>query len=179
MQDRIGNWIQTYSGRKFWPLDPRPDEVHLEDIAHSLSLRCRYGGHCSKFYSVAEHSIQVSYFVPIEYALWGLLHDAAETYSADVPRPLKRNLTEWKPMEDKIMQTICAKFNLPLIEPREVKYIDLAITTDETMLLMNPCEDTWGSLPGPIGANIIGYEPTRAKELFMARFTELTSNVCV
>lgn len=57
---RQGDWMQTRSGQKFWPLDPRPDEVVLEDIAHALSNTCRFAGHCRTFYSVAEHSVRAS-----------------------------------------------------------------------------------------------------------------------
>lgn len=69
--DRRGDWIQTFTGRRFWPLDPRPEDVCIEDIAHALSLKCRFGGHCTRFYSVAEHSVHVSNYVPAEFALWG------------------------------------------------------------------------------------------------------------
>lgn len=28
MTERIGGWIQTFSGGRIWPLDPRPGEIH-------------------------------------------------------------------------------------------------------------------------------------------------------
>src|SRR5262245_27549306 len=104
MSQRIGDWMQTISGRKFWPLDPRPEEVCIEDIGHALSLVCRFGGHCHTFYSVAEHSVRVSLLAEDMakssahwtdenirmIALSGLLHDAAEAYIGDMVRPLKR-----------------------------------------------------------------------------------------
>ncbi|MFN9113590.1 MAG: phosphohydrolase, partial [Bacteroidota bacterium] len=70
-------WIQTFSGIAFWPLDPKPEHVRIADIAHALSMKCRYNGHTRKFYSVAEHSVLVSRHVPEEDALWALLHDAS------------------------------------------------------------------------------------------------------
>ena len=60
MNVRIGDWIQVHSGRQFWPLDPRTEEVDIHDIAHALSLVCRFTGHVKEFYSVAQHSVLVA-----------------------------------------------------------------------------------------------------------------------
>ena len=170
--DRIGDWLQTFTGRCFWPLHPRAAEIDIEDIAHSLAMRCRYGGHSTRFYSVAEHSVLVSRHVPPEYALWGLLHDAAEAYSADVPRPLKRCLPDWQPMEARIMVAVCERFGLPLDEPEVVSQIDYAMTSDERAVIMASCQRDWGWLPEPVGASIQCLYPDEAKALFLARFAE-------
>jgi uncharacterized protein len=90
---RNGAWIQTVTGKQFWPMDAQPEEVDIEDIAHALSLPCRFNGHCKQFYSVAEHSIHVSRVVSNENAARGLLHDAAEAYLSYIPQPVKRELT--------------------------------------------------------------------------------------
>lgn len=173
MTERIGDWIQTYSGRCFWPLSPRAEDVYVEDIAHALSMKCRFSGHSTRFYSVAEHSVLVSQNVPEEYALWGLLHDAAEAYSADVPRPLKRFMKEWAPIESNIMRAICERFGLPLEEPREVKTADYAMLADERAALMNSCDREWTDTPDPLGAEIRAFDPGDAKIAFMRRFSEL------
>jgi len=173
---RIGDWLQTFTGRCFWPLDPRADEIAIEDIAHSLSMRCRYGGHSKRFYSVAEHCVLVSHYVPADMALWGLLHDAAEAFSADVPRPLKRSLPDWKPMEARIMFAVCERFGLSVIEPGGVKYVDYAITSDERIVLMSDCERDWGCLPPALGVSIRCLAPDQAEAEFLARFTELTKD---
>jgi hypothetical protein len=90
-RDRRGDWMQTFTGRAFYPLDPRPEDIDPVDIAHALSLICRYGGHSSRFYSVAEHCVLMSHAVAPEHALWALLHDATEAYLGDMIRPLKRS----------------------------------------------------------------------------------------
>ncbi len=97
--------MQGVKGKKVWPLDPRPHDIDIEEIAHALSHICRFGGHCREFYSVAQHSVNVLNVVAMEiskidedYGLkWGrdlclaaLLHDAPEAYLGDVVRPLKR-----------------------------------------------------------------------------------------
>ncbi len=172
-ETRRGEWLQTFTGRCFWPLDPRPSEVCIEDIAHSLSMRCRYGGHSLKFYSVAEHSVLVSRFVPAADALWALLHDAAEAYSADVPRPLKRWMPDFQVMEKRIMLAVSARFGLPMDEPAAVKRVDLAITTDERAAFMARCGRDWGDLPAPIGAIIRCLPPAEAEREFLARFHDI------
>ena len=63
------NCIQTYTGKRFTPDDPRPEDLDIRDFAHSLSLLCRYNGHCQVFYSVADHSVRVSRQCPPEAAL--------------------------------------------------------------------------------------------------------------
>ena len=76
----MSGWIQVHSGGRFFPLEPDLDDISITDIAHSLSMVCRYGGHCLRFYSVAEHCVLLSHTVDPEFARWALLHDAAEAY---------------------------------------------------------------------------------------------------
>lgn len=85
----MSDWIQTFSGKKFFPLEPEKNEYDIHDIAHALSLKCRFGGHCQRFYSVAEHCVRVADIVAPESKLWALLHDAAEAYLPDVCQPIK------------------------------------------------------------------------------------------
>ena len=83
------SWIQTFTGRKVYPLALKPSDVCVEDIAHALSMKCRFNGHCREFYSVAEHSTRVAMILPKGKQVFGLLHDAAEAYLPDVCAPIK------------------------------------------------------------------------------------------
>jgi uncharacterized protein len=172
--ERVGDWIQTYTGKKFWPLDPRVEEVDIIDIAHALSNTCRFGGHVDRFYSVAEHCWFISYLCG-EHALWGLLHDASEAYIMDVPRPLKRFLTNYKDIEDNIMKVVCQKYNLSEEMPDIVKEMDSRIVLDEKYkLLKNTVK--WENTSKPLGIPglIQAYSPEEAKIRFISRFEELT-----
>lgn len=69
-EQRIGKWMFTYTGAKFWPLDPRPEEMPIETIAYALSKQCRYAGHVARFFSVAEHSIWITVAYLLRSAQW-------------------------------------------------------------------------------------------------------------
>jgi hypothetical protein len=170
---RNGDWMQTFTGRQFWPIDPRASEVHIEDIAHALSMMCRYNGHCRMFYSVAEHSVLVSRALPDDLALWGLLHDASEAYIADIVRPAKRFIAGYCEVEDRIMSAVCERFGLSPTMPAEVKRVDNAILADESAVLLGPVPAGWGLTEPALGVEIIGWAPWQAEQRFLARYAEL------
>lgn len=75
-------------------LDPHPDTIQADDIAHHTGMTVRYGGGVRRFYSVAEHASLVGDLLehqghPPSVVLAGLLHDAAEAYVGDLVSPLK------------------------------------------------------------------------------------------
>lgn len=169
---RKGDWILTYSGVEFWPLDARPEEILIEDIAHALSMTCRYGGHVKEFYSVAQHSVLVSKLVPAKDALWGLLHDASEAYICDLPRPVKRQIAQYKEIEDDLLGVIARRFGLDPTMPPSVKEIDNRILADESMALFDPVPD-WIRPYKPTGIMITPLAPGFAEQVFLARYKEL------
>lgn len=167
--NRIGDFSQVYSARKFWPLDPRPEEVHIEDIAHSLAMQCRWGGHCIRFLSVAEHSVHVAMSLPRKHALWGLLHDGSEAYVTDVPRPLKYSIQNYREYEDNVMRAICDRYGLPHEVPEAVKWADDAILGDEIDQNMHPMP--WQSaFKDRLGVDLQFWTPERAEDEFLSLF---------
>ncbi len=102
--------IRVHSGIMIDPLNPKCQEISIEDIAHGLSMICRFAGHTKYFYSVAEHSIITSYRVENKHKLAALLHDASEAYLLDIPSPLKKKLRRYKNAEYKLMRIIAEKF---------------------------------------------------------------------
>lgn len=176
-----GDWIQTYSGGAFYPFDPRPEDVHITDIAHALSQLCRYGGHSRVFYSVAQHSVLVSQHAPAPHKLWALLHDASEAYLVDVPRPIKRALPDYRAAEKRIMAAVCARFGLPAEEPPEVTLVDNRILADERKALLSPMskvsDHEWGAREPPLGIQISAVPPFVAREMFTDAFVALGGRV--
>lgn len=167
-----GDWIQTAMGRQFWPMDPRPDEVFIDDIAHALSMLCRFGGHCLRFYSVAEHSVLLSRVAAPEHKLWALLHDASEAYLVDVPRPIKPMLAGYKALEEKIQRAIAVRFNLHFGIPEKIKSLDRAILLTERAQNMTFTVDDWAIQEVPLEIELQCWEPWRARMEFLAAFED-------
>jgi 5'-deoxynucleotidase YfbR-like HD superfamily hydrolase len=160
---RNGDWFHTYTGRKFYVFDPRPEDVDIVDIAHSLSLTCRFNGHTKEFYSVAQHSIHVcNVFNRLAKAegledsneahLCALLHDATEAYVGDLIRPIKLGIPEFKRIEESIWKCILERFDLTLEWTRTktpvlVKKADIILLATERRDLLpeGPGQDrlTW------------------------------------
>jgi len=168
-----GDFIHTYTGKKFYALDPRPEDICIEDISHALSNLCRFGGHSPQYYSVAEHSVLVSECVPLKDALWGLLHDASEAYLCDIPRPFKQYLSNYKELEECIQRAIGDAFGLSWPIPDTVHYIDRNIVATEANTLWGRTLE-WTAPYAPINAKIVGYGPIASEVFFLTKFQELT-----
>ncbi len=167
-------WIQTYSGKQFFPLDPRIDDIDIRDIAHALSLQCRFNGHCRTFYSVAEHSVRVSEHVPPRLARWGLLHDAAEAYLSDLPRPVKQQIESYVAMEERLLRLIAERFELSWPIPETVLEVDTRLLATEARDLMGAPPQPW-DLDGlsPLSEPIEPWPAAKAEQRFSQRFEEL------
>lgn len=167
-------WIQTFTGRQAWPLNPRVEDICIEDIAHALSQLCRYTGHTRGFYSVAQHSVLAAEHCP-EAARWALMHDAAEAYLADVARPVKRFLGGYQEAEERLERVIAERIGLEWPMPACVKDIDLRLLATERRDLMARPPIPWVSTRDvePLPAPIVPWPADVAEKLFMLRFREL------
>jgi hypothetical protein len=116
--------IRTYTGKYVNPLDMNPDDIDIQDIAHALSMQCRFGGHTKSFYSVAQHSLACANLIGPMFAKDALLHDASEAYLMDIPTPIKANLTNYKAIEFQLMEKIAAKFGFAWPLHDEIKNVD-------------------------------------------------------
>lgn len=131
---RKGDWFTTFTGKRFYPLDPRPEDVCIEDIAHHLSMITRYNGALARFYSVAQHSVFVAQEVNSmnHRGMVGLTHDATEAYVGDMIRPLKYAIKRYRSIEDNVWRkAIAPKFELPMVLPAYIKKIDTIMLATE------------------------------------------------
>lgn len=123
--------IQTYTGKAFDYLNPTKDSICLDDIAWSLAHVSRFGGHLKRGISVAGHCISVADTLKqmkydAQTCLTGLMHDAAEAYVGDVPKPMKNAIPEVKYVEETIHMVISEKYNLTYPYPDAVAQADVA-----------------------------------------------------
>jgi hypothetical protein len=172
-----GDWMATYSGGRFHPLTPKVEDISIVDIAHALSLQCRYAGHTNVLYSTAEHCIHIASVLPDELKLWGLLHDASEAYLVDIPRPLKRYLPDYREIERRVMDVICDSFNLCRQEPALVRELDDRIIENERRELMT-ASDGWDANREPLpGVTIYAWSPAQAEQRFLCDFLKYGGSI--
>lgn len=148
--------IETISGRRFGYDEPRANRVYIPDVAHALGNQCRFAGHTRRFYSVAEHCLNVwSYgahdFGPY-WRLAALLHDAAEAFVVDLPSPLKHRpgMEEYKRVERAAESAILQAVYLSdddraavqmYMHSNSMKTADIAVTLAERNALLNHSRD--------------------------------------
>jgi len=157
---RRGDWMVTFTGRRFWPYDPRPEDIELRDIAHALSMLCHYGGHVREFFSVAQHCVLVAEHLPEHLKLEGLLHDAHEAYLGDVIRPVKRNIgSAYHAAATRLDEAIAEKFGLEKRTGEEAVFASGLVATVDSRVLATEARDfllrdrrnwpTWEASLGP------------------------------
>lgn len=170
------NYISTAGGRQYHFAAPTPAMIHIEDIAHALSMQCRFTGHCRRFYSVAEHSVLLSHIVPREYAKIGLLHDATEAYVGDVARPLKNMLPQYQDVEMLAAMAIGEAFGIPFVMPRAIKDADMAMLKAEVVAMLPEHCAAELDLPGyTADVTFRHFSPGLAKKMFLDRYAVVTS----
>lgn len=141
----MSNYITTYTGLHFYPTEPNPDGLRMEDIAHALSLLCRGNGHTKTFFSVGQHCLHCAREAQARgysrrVALACLLHDASEAYLSDVPRPFKQSMPQYRVLENRLLDVIYTKFlGAPLTDEEAalVKQIDDDMLYFDLRLLLN------------------------------------------
>lgn len=184
--------MTLYTGREVDIFNLRIEDIDIEDIAHSLSNLCRYGGHCLFHYSVALHS----YLCSLEPGtkseqLQFLLHDASEAYVNDLVRPIKHRveMEKYREIEDSIQDLIFKRFNLPYPYSERVHEVDDKVLLDEipNLIIMSDeiiLKSAESGLSTREARKVLAQEklskckfpkitPEEAKELFLNRFYEL------
>ncbi len=160
--------IRTFTGQLVNVLDPDPDTIKIDDIAHGLSNICRFNGQTREFYSVAQHCyLMAEYVAHLPIALTTLLHDASEAYLLDIPRPVKHLLPQYQEAETKLMLVIAQKFGFQYPLPQEIIELDTQFLEMEYdwLMLDNFAPHTWKA-----------WAPAYAKQRFLTLYKEIIFN---
>lgn len=176
------DYIETFGGGKFYMGNPTFD---IKDISHALSNVCRYSGHCRRRYSVAEHSVLVSFIMedqkigdPFE----GLMHDAHEAYIGDMPSPWKAFLPDYCALEQMVEHAMRRWAGLPAKISAAAKLADYTALILEARQLIPSKAAEWKMHPDVTAMAdkvqgdymIMCYDPDAARHHFMHRYAELT-----
>jgi 5'-deoxynucleotidase YfbR-like HD superfamily hydrolase len=187
--ERLGHYQYANKGGIFFPCDPKPDEVHIEDIAQALSRIHRFNGQTKLNSTVAEHCWICSHQVKgsPEKKLAALLHDGAEAYIGDMVRPLKYLPvlgSLYLKIEAGIETAIGLRFALPtpFLNDPDIKEADEMVAAVEVR--ENIASTTINHLTdrpnlrrdAAKNSDIILYhwEPKLAEQFFLQRFHELS-----
>lgn len=179
----LGTTIKTASGLYFDVYQPWLSKVEIFDIATALSHICRFGGHCPRFYSVAEHCVHaarlaIMHAEPRNVRLAVLLHDAAEAYCGDMVKPLKQLLPKYRKIEDAIQEHIRKSLG-GSADPEVIKRYDHIMLKSEKLALFPDDREEWSGFEH-IDA-IPDWEPFcwmpgRARDEFLGVFDRLTTS---
>jgi len=165
-------YMTTFTGKRVNPLDPDPSTICIEDIAHHLSLECRYGGACKFMYSVAQHCVLGVPHVRDENALTFLLHDSSEAYLKDIVHNVKREMEFYILAERKLLQVIFEVFEVGFYDAEDIKRVDYGIMNTEAHALMINLEE-WEFPEPPINILISEWESKTAEKRFLRMYSEL------
>lgn len=164
METMTHPFIHTHSGKQWVVEGLTVDMIDIESIAHGLAKECRFGGQINCFYSVARHCLtmreSMKHLLPREEWIYALLHDAAEAYIGDIPKPIKVCLPDYNVMEAKVMDVIARKWELDpdKFDMPEIHLFDSKIVLDEALQLFthspNWVTDFYSKGIYPIGIKI-------------------------
>lgn len=169
-------FIETYTGRAFYPLHPEAAALSIIDIAHGLSNQGRYSGHTAFFYPVAQHCSLLASYVANHGgtaldALQMLMHDAPEAYLVDVPRPVKQHMPQYREWDHEINKVIRSWMGWDGISiPSWQDELDSRIIVDERAQLMSRSGNDWGHKLEPLGINIEPWSPEEAERTFLTQY---------
>ena len=194
-------WQRMLSGRRLDLLNPSPDDIEIEDIAHGLARVARWNGQTlgDHAFSVAQHALVVEAIAtarnqdwPPRWSLAALLHDAPEYVVGDLISPFKNAIgLDYKTFELRLLAAIHKRFKLPAEPPRtiqaEIKAADRIAAFHEATRLAGFSKEEATIFFGepkrqPSNVvndlqNLIPVQAEAAQTRFLARFQALTNDI--
>lgn len=157
--------MRTWTG-SWAPLIEGEGEVNILDIVMKLGRETRWGSYGSPEYKVLHHTLLVALIwlkngFPPDGLVHILSHDFHETYTGDVPSPLKRLLKEFGPLEKGLDHRIRETLGIPKPDDRTLRMVrlcDWAALVIEAPLFGPP-----GATKGGMGPPTEGYDALNVK----------------
>jgi len=180
-------FIVTHTGKLFSYRDFTEKDIDIRDIAHALCNLCRYTGHTSQFYSVAQHSMLVADKMPgtRNEKLAALLHDAAEAYTNDLAYLEHNGDKTYLQLQHRITAAIYRKFGIESV-PESLRSYDLAACVFEAEGLLHLTADQlkeyrfpvhlrnlWTPWEPDVWADHLSGVPGLVEDNFLYKFDEL------
>lgn len=153
----IGTTIRVAKGHYVDLANFTPEMVDIDSISSALGKICRFGGHCPRFYSVAEHSLLAAGFAVedigrgselsssgVDVVRAVLYHDSAEAYIGDMVKPLKMMVPEYVEIEVAIEAAIEKALGVSFSEHKAViKKYDRAALKCEKLAMYPEDKEEW------------------------------------
>lgn len=133
-------YVVVWGGHKLYFLEPKPTDYDPIRVANALAREVRFAGNYGGTYCVAQHSVLVSQAVEqaggnARQALAGLVHDAAEIVTGDLPSPLKKYMSGYAYLEALQNTAIEARYGVDL-DDELVKRCDRMVLSAEVRMLV-------------------------------------------
>jgi uncharacterized protein len=157
--------ILTYSGVAFDLLDPKPENVRLNDLLVPMSGILRFNAHLARSVNLLQHSKLVFDLVGWKAKPYALLHDAHEPYIGDFTTPVVKALFSpgdpWTPLDalkQRLDGVLYDAFGMdwPSDEiEAEVTEADRMALSIERQAFADPGpEELWIGLPDPLPLDV-------------------------
>lgn len=195
------SWIQTFTGKRIDPLNPRSEQIDPRDIAHALAMQCRFTGHTRYHYSIAQHTVLMVRLLSSQWpsaqplsqrwdlvpgpsrlatvALGVALHDASEAYLCDLARPVKHAdlMDGYRDAEIALDTAIALRFGVIVdaTMAEQIKRLDGAMLHREARALIAGDLEDWNldRFGPPANVDIIPWTPVEAESALLAVFGRL------
>ena len=184
--DKDELFVELIDGGK-WYFGRSDNKITIEQVAHSLSGLARFTGHAIRLngntYTVAEHSVKVSYIVP---TLTALMHDSPEVITNDLSSPVKALMGDaYRKFAGDVETQFGKLFDLDFPPmPIDVKHADHLMVLIEAFDLIESKGSDWPYFADKIDEARALYvsrpelraecwSPEHAYKRFMARWIEL------
>lgn len=136
----------TYTGKYIDIFDMTPDNICLEDIAHALATKTRFGGAARIPYSIAQHCCLAACWAnpPLDRRI-AFLHDGEEAYMPDFPGPWRQHpmMKEWNTFGDRLRDMIWTKYVPGWTEGMtDYRYVDNQLCVAEIRILVHNWQNT-------------------------------------